>query len=255
MINSSMRDRRLISISLLILTGIWFFLSNVIDNSIYLPKINEIAKSILEIIREPNFTNNIFNSLIRGLESFFIAIILAFILGLLSSFNKFAYNFLYPINLVIKSVPTIAFIVIALIWLNKDYSPLLIGAVIAFPIFYEIVQNSIFDIDKKLLEMCNVYNVRKKNMLIHIYIPNVLFTLVTMIPSTLSLILKVVIAGEVYGQPQYGIGSAIQAAKINFDTTAIFSWIIIVAILSFLIDFILKPINKMIFKVRRDKVD
>lgn len=253
--NSSMKDRRLISISLFIIVGIWVFLSNIIDNSIYLPKIEEIGISIFEIVTSVDFGKNIINSLIRGFQSFVTAIILAFTLGILSSFNKIVYNFLYPINLVIKSIPTIAFIVIALIWLNKDYSPLLIGTIIAFPLFYEIVQNSIFNIDKKLVDMCNVYKIGTKEKLIHIYIPNVIFNLSNILPSTLSLILKVVIAAEVYGQPKYGIGTAIQGAKINFDTTSIFAWIIIVAVISFLIDILLKPINNFILRIRWDKVD
>lgn len=253
--NSSMKDRRLISISLLVLVVIWVFLSNIIDNPIYLPKVREIGISMLEIIKEPDFGKNIINSLVRGFESFTIAIILAFVLGLFSSFSKIIYNFLYPINLVLKSIPTIAFIVITLIWLNKDYSPLLIGTIIAFPLFYEIVQNSILNIDKNLLDMCNVYKVKWKEKLIQIYIPNIFFNIFIILPSTLSLILKVVIAAEVYGQPKYGIGSAIQVAKINFDTTSIFAWIIIVAIISFSIDVLLKPLNNMIFKIRWDKVD
>lgn len=42
--------------------------------------------------------------------------------------------------------------------------------------------------------------------------------------STFSLAFKVVIAGEVHGQPKYGIGAAVQIEKVNFNTVKIFAW-------------------------------
>ena len=54
--------------------------------------------------------------------------------------------------------------------------------------------------------------------------------------SSFSLAFKVVIAGEVHGQPKYGIGSSIQNAKANFDVSKIFGWIIIIAFISIIFD-------------------
>lgn len=69
--------------------------------------------------------------------------------------------------------------------------------------------------------------------------------------STFSLVLKVVIAGEVYGQPVYSIGTAIQGAKINFNTAGIFAWIIIVALLCYISDKFILYITNSFIKVRR----
>ena len=68
--------------------------------------------------------------------------------------------------------------------------------------------------------------------------------------STFSLAFKVVIAGEVHGQPKYGIGTVIQYEKMNFNTEAIFAWIIIIAMISFALDILNKFITKKSFKWR-----
>ncbi|MDZ4957265.1 ABC transporter permease, partial [Clostridium perfringens] len=47
--------------------------------------------------------------------------------------------------------------------------------------------------------------------------------------------------------PLYGIGTAIQREKINFNTAGIFAWIIIVAILCYITDkVIIYFLNKII---------
>lgn len=252
---SSMKDKKIIFMSLLIIVVIWIFLSDKINNSIYLPKISEIINEILRIIKEKNFLLNIINSLLRGFISFFIALIIAIVLGIVSGFNKFVYNFLYPINSILKSIPTIAFILIALIWLNKNYTPYLIGIIIAFPILYETTVNSILNGNSELNEMVESFEVSFFDKLLSIHIQAIIISISSIVTSTFSLVLKVVIAGEVYGQPLYGIGTAIQGEKINFNTSGIFAWIIIVAILCYITDKIIIYFTGKLIKGRRYIVD
>ena len=242
--NSSLRNRKLIVLSIVILLGLWAIFSKVINNSIYLPTLSEVWNEFISIVTEVGFLKSILSSIWRSIESFLIALILALVLGVLSAFNRYIYNFIYPLLVVARSIPTIAFILIALIWVNKDMAPILIGVIISFPIFYELIVSSIIDIDKNLLEMSNVYRVSKFSMMINIYAPNICFNILRIFTSTLSLILKVVIAGEVYGQPKYGIGASIQLEKMNLNTAAIFAWIIIVCTITILFDYILGIINK-----------
>ncbi len=249
--NSSMKDKKIIFISLLIIVGIWIFLSNKINNSIYLPKISEISREMLSIVKEKNFLLNILNSLLRSVISFSIALAISIMLGMLSGFNKFIYNFLYPINSIIKSIPTIAFILIALIWLNKNYAAYLIGIVISFPILYETTVNSIFNGNNDLNEMLESFKISLLDKILNVHIQSIIINISSIATSTFSLVLKVVIAGEVYGQPTYGIGSAIQGEKINFNTAGIFGWIIIVAILCYISDKFILYITHNFIKGRR----
>ncbi|GAB6170425.1 ABC transporter permease subunit [Clostridium carnis] len=252
---SSIKSRRLIFISLLILVGIWMLLSNLIDNNIYLPKINEVINELNTIVFNSSLVKDVVSSIFRGLESLIISLLLALLLGVASSFNKYIYNFIFPLIVILKSIPNIAFILIALIWVNKDYAPLLIGIVVSFPIFYEVVQNSILNIEENLLEMIEAFKIGFKDTLLNIHIPNIFFNIQNIISSTFSLILKIVIAGEVYGQPKFGIGTSIQGEKMNFNTAGIFAWIIIVALLCFLIDKVILYIGEQLIKGRREFID
>lgn len=252
---SSMKDKKLILISLIFIMLIWILISNIINNSIYLPKLTEVFKELIDIVTEKNFLKSIGSSLIRGGFSFLVALLFAVILGIISSLNKIFYNFFYPINSILKSIPTIAFILIALIWLNKNYAPYLIGIMIAFPILYESTLNSILNSNEDLCEMLDSFQVNYIGKLLNLHMQSIVISISQIATSTFSLVLKVVIAGEVFGQPTLGIGTAIQGEKINFNTAGIFAWIIIVAILCFLSDKIINIFINKLLKGGRYLVD
>lgn len=218
---SSLKNNKLIIISIIIIISSWELISMLVENQIIMPVIKNIAIEFKLIVIHGDFIVVIYNSVIRCLISFCIFIILAIIFGVISYFNKIIYNFIYPILMVIKSIPTMAFIVLVLVWVSKDIAHILIGIMISFPIFYEVTVNTLVNTDDNLIDMCNVYKVKKIDIFKQIYLPSIIISLSNILGSTVSLIFKVVIAGEVYAQPKYGIGSAIQLEKMQLNTSAI----------------------------------
>lgn len=240
------RSQRLMAC--LVLLILWEIVAIKINNNIYLPKIEEVLVSMGDIIWSPDFVQNVVSSLYRTLISFSIALVLAIILGVLSKQYPFFKNFLSPLNAIGKTIPTMVLVVLALIWFDKDKAPFVVGVAIVFPILYEGIINSLNGIDVKIVEMCEIYRVSTVEKVKKIYIPVIFFYIINIIISTFSLAFKVVVAGEVHGQPRYGIGSAIQLSKMNFDTTSIFAWIVLIAIISVFFEWINKIILNRINK-------
>lgn len=248
----SLKDKNYIFVSYIIIIIVWQLGAVAIDNELLLPSIINVLKELILIISSNDFMKIIISSIIRCLSSFIISIIIAIIISTLSYINKFIYNFFYPILAVIKSIPTIAFIVLALIWISKDYAPMLIGGMIAVPIFYEVTLNSLIGIDDKLIDMCNVYKISKIDKIKSIYLPTIIFTLTNVFSSSIALIFKVIIAGELYSQPKYGIGAVIQMEKMKFNTTGIIAWIILITLTTLGFDKILTILNNFINKWKGD---
>ncbi|PRR81916.1 ABC transporter permease [Clostridium vincentii] len=235
-------------ISCIILLILWEIVSIKINNEIYLPRVEKILISMGDIFKEEGSLINIFSSLFRAIISFTAAMFLAVILGVLSLVYPFFRNFLKPINAIGKIIPTMVLVVLAIVWFDKDNAPFIVGFAIVFPILYEGVLSSLKKVDKNLVEMCQIYNVSTKEKIKKIYIPVIKFYITGIMMSTFSLAFKVVIAGEVHGQPKFGMGSAIQIEKVNFNTTGIFAWIIIIAILSILFDKANKLLVKRVYR-------
>lgn len=229
-------DKLEVALSCVILLFLWEVLANIINNDIYIPTIGQTISSLIEILKNNRFYLDISFSIIRSIISFIGAALGALFLGIISYTNRAFRNFLYPINSIIQSIPTMILIVLAMIWFNKNNAPFIVGFAIVFPVLYDTVLSSLVSIDKNILEMAKLYKISLKDRIIKIYIPSIKFKLVPIIISTYSLVFKVVIAGEVYGQPNFGMGTMIQLEKVNFNTPGIFAWLIIIILISNLLN-------------------
>lgn len=240
MTQSSLKNKKYLIIANIIILLIWQSMAIIIDNRLLMPSFFDVLISLFNLIFEVNFMQLIVSSIIRCVQSFIISIFIAALLAIGSYYSKFIYNLLYPIILFIKAIPTMAFIVLILIWTSKDFAPIIIGVVISFPIFYDAILNTLLNINKDLIQMCKVYKISNIDKIKAIIIPSIIIELKKVINSTLALIFKVVISGEVYAQPKYGIGSMIQLEKMQLNTAAVIAWMIIITLIVHGFDFILE---------------
>lgn len=247
--NFILRDKRYSMISKFIIIFIWILLSKLINNEVMIPTIKSTLISLLNIARDESFFIIIRMTLLRSLVGFLISLLLAILLGILSNISKFIYNFMIPVLNFLKSVPTMAIIILALIWLNNNIAPMFVGFIMVFPILYETVLNGILNVDSKIVDMAKLYKVSKTTLIKDIYIPSVFINLKTVFTSTLGLNLKMVIAGEALAQPKHAIGSNLQLQKLYLNTPGVFAWIIIILLTINILEYSLKLIMKLFKKV------
>jgi NitT/TauT family transport system permease protein len=244
----SWKNKRYILGSIVVLILLWTLISLKVNNEIIIPSIGSTAKSLIEILRGRNFLAIIGATVLRILTSFVISLVTAVILAVTASFFKPLYNFMLPILAFLKSVPTMGIIMLALIWLSSDSAPILIGFVAVFPILYESVISGIIGVDSKILEMARSYRVKRTAIIMDIYLPSILMGVNKVINSAFGLNFKVVIAGEVLGQPKYSIGSNLQLEKMYLNTSGVFAWIIIIVIITISFEHLIKLLNKKTYR-------
>lgn len=241
--NYILRDRKLSIISRVSIIFIWILLSKAVNNEVIVPSIESTFISMINIIEDPNVLNTIKYTLFRTLIGFSISLFLAMATGILSSISKVIYNLMVPILKFLNSIPTIAIIVLALIWLNNEFVPMVVGFIMIFPVLYETILNSILNVDQNIIQMANLYKVGKIGIVKNIYIPNILYNLSSIFNSVLGINLKMVIAGEVLAQPKYAIGSSLQLQRMYLNTSGAFAWIVIILLISGMLDYIGKGVK------------
>lgn len=247
----SYKNKKLVICSSIILFIIWQTASMIIGSEVVLPSPYLVFMGIINIFKEENYIKIIGFTLGRTFLSFILSLITALILGVWSSFNKYVYNFLVPILNIMRSLPTIGFIILALIWLSQGSAPILVGFIMSFPIFYDSIIGALMSIDRKIIEMARIYKISILDLVKDIYFPSISFAVSRILASTFALTMKLVVGGEVIGQPKYGIGTALFVEKNYLNTYMVFAWIIIVIIIGIIFNLIQKIINNKIFKWMR----
>ena len=248
MMKYSWKSKLYTLLSCIFFIGLWQLIAIVINNDIYIPRIQQVIEAIKIIFKEQNFLKIILSSFYRTMLSYVFALIFSMILGVLSAVHPFFKYLIQPINSFAKTIPTMVLVVLLLVWFDKDITPFAVGFAIIFPILYEGVRNGLMQIDKKIIDMTKIYEVSLKDKIKKIYFPVMKFYFMSIFVSTLSLTFKVVITGEVYGQPKFGIGSQIQLEKVNFNVAGIFAWIVIIVFISLFLEIINKLLKKRIYR-------
>ena len=152
-----------VAISCIILLLLWEIIALKINNDIYLPTLGQVFMSIKEIVLEDRFILDVSSTISRCLLSFIIALVVAFLLGIISySFNIFK-NFLSPITSLARSIPNMVLIVLTLIWFNKESAPYIVVFIMVFPVLYDAVLGAIKNIDKGILEMADLYKQKRQD--------------------------------------------------------------------------------------------
>ena len=242
-------NRLLLSItSIILILFIWEISAFFVNADIILPRPIVVLKSLFQIVTHPNFIKKLLYTFSRGLTGFVISFILGIIVGVLAGvFTKFR-AFISPVISVIKSTPVISVILLALIWFNVNDVPIFVAFLMAFPIVCGNIIEGVITVNKNLLEMANVYQVKFSDQLIHIFIPSIVPFIIAAASLALGVVWKVIIAAEVLSQPKWAIGTSLNEAKDFLLTEEVFAWTIVAILLSSISEF---AFNRLLKKISR----
>lgn len=219
-----------------LILAIWAIVAKVKNKPLILPMPDKPITQFFELFSTREFWVSIGGSLWRTLACFSLAFVSAFIFATVGGvFKPFAHT-MSPIVSILRSVPTMAVILIAMIWIDADGAPILIGFLVAFPLLYQSIYTSITTVDKSLVEMTKVYKVGIADRVRYLYLPSIAPSLFDVSRSSISLTLKVVIAAEVLAYTKKSIGFSMQSANLTFDVSLLLAWTLTAVVLSFLLE-------------------
>ena len=227
---------------------IWQGLAMAVGEELLFPTPITVVARIFELLSTAVFYKTVGYSLLRILLGMIAGTVIGALGGLLTSFSRIAKDFFAPLLAIVKSTPVASFIILLVLYVSRDLTPLIIAVMMVVPVVWTNVETGLKNTDKALLEMAEAYKMRSISKIRHIYIPSVSPYFFAALRSSLGMAWKAGIAAEVLLQPLISIGKQIFEAKHTLETTDLFAWTSIVVVLSVIIEkvtvFILKKILK-----------
>lgn len=236
------------SIITLIWLGIWQLAAILIDNALLFPTPISVAVRLFELMLTASFYKTVGLSLLRILVGMLLGTFIGTLGGLLTASSKIARDFFAPLLAVVKSTPVASFIILMVLWISRDVTPLIIALMMVTPVVWTNVETGILNTDKSLLEMANVYKMPRTATVRNIYLPSISPYFLASLKASLGMAWKAGIAAEVLLQPIISIGKMISDSKILLETTDLFAWTVVVVILSVIIEKIMVLILKKALK-------
>lgn len=212
---------------------IWQLAAIYTNNGILLVGPIQAGQAFLENIARPDFWNIVFHSFGRIGLGFLTALITGIILGAFAYRFKLIEVFLEPLMTVIKSVPVVSFVVLLLIWFGSANLSFFISFLVVLPNIYVNTIAGLRNTDRDLIQMAQVFHIGGINRFFYIYRPALMPYLMSALKISLGMSWKSGVAAEIIGLPRYSLGERLYMSKVYLDTAGLFSWTLIIILLSF----------------------
>jgi NitT/TauT family transport system permease protein len=226
------------TVSTLMMIAVWFIAAVVMDSSFILPTPAAVLLDCLKLVKTQAFGSMLHATFSRGIFAFSISLFCALILGLAGGMYPLFSAALRPWMTTIKATPVVSFILLALLWFGSSKVPVFVSVLMTLPVMTEAIAQGVRSSDRKLLEMAHSYHFSRRDILLHLYIPSALPYFLGGAGASLGLTWKVVVAGEILSSPRFGIGSAMQSAKVHLETSRVFSLTLTAILLSIITELV-----------------
>ncbi len=226
-------------LAILFWISLWQVIAMIVNLDVILPSPVSTVRALTSLALQEDFWISCISSIYRILLGLFSGALIAVILAYITHVSKFAFAIFSPILTVIKATPIASFIILALIWIGREFVPSFITFLIVLPIIWSTVHHSISSVDVKLKEITEVYNFTPFQKLNHLYFPSVFPAFMSSFMTSIGIAWKAGVAAEVLCTPKYSIGTSIFESKKYIETPSLFAWTLTVIVLSLIIEKIL----------------
>lgn len=223
---------------------LWYIFSIKVNNDILIPYPNQVFLTMYKQLGSDYFYLAIFGTIFRLLKGIFYSLLLATFIALFTTRYKTIDNIFKPIELFLKSIPTVSYIIISIIWLGKNNSADLVVFLVVFPILYQNITYGLTLHNEEQKEVLLIYPEKYSVVLRKILLPELLPQLAIGFRSSIALGFKVCVMAELLAYSSTGIGRYLYLARLNLDMTSLIAWSVwVIFIASFFDDFFVRLIK------------
>lgn len=227
---------------------VWIIAYYQVKNDYIVPSFWDTLKSLGGLFTETIFWTAFGNTLLRTVEAFAVSFVLAAALAVLSSYNKYVQAFINPVMVFLRTLPTLAVILILLIWTNPKVAPIIVAFLVVFPAVYAQIIAAMGDIDRDLVQMAKVYKIPKRDRLFKIYLPLVMPNILSQTGANISLGLKVMISAEVLASTSKSMGSLMYNARLVVEMPRLAALTLVAVFAGLIIDIVFTLLTRVVCK-------
>jgi len=192
-----------------------------------LPSPLAVARGFVDIVATGEIWRHTLASLGRIFVGFGGAVVVALLAGLASFRSRTARGVIHDFLSVLNSTSVFVWIVISIIWFGlSNWAPIFTTFMITLPVVASNLVEGVENVDRRLLEMGDVYRLSGRQKFTAIVVPSTLPYLVAGMKVGFGLALKVSVVAEIFGVTS-GIGYVMNYSREILATQMVFVWAIV----------------------------
>jgi ABC-type nitrate/sulfonate/bicarbonate transport system permease component len=192
-----------------------------------LPSPLAVLAGFVEILRSGEVWTHTGASLYRILAGFGAAVAVGLLMGLAAFLSRLARGVVQDALAILNATSVFVWIVISIIWFGlSNWAPIFTTFMITLPVVASNLVEGVASVDRRLLEMGDVYRLSGRQKFTAIVIPSTLPYLVAGMKIGFGLALKVSVVAEIFGVTS-GIGYIMNYSREILETQMVFVWALV----------------------------
>lgn len=219
---------------------IWQLAADRIQLPALFPSVIDLFQEVFVLLTLSGTYQSFFSTVLKGLEAFLLGACIALPASVVALHSPFWKSFFNPLVITLRSIPVIAVVLIALMFLTPSHLPVIIGSITMLPILYQNFLSAWEHTDKKLVEMAKFYHKSLWERFRYVYFIQSPALLFAGLATAIGFGWRAIIIGEVLSGPALGIGTAMKKSQAYIDMPGLLAWTLIAVAGGFLAEFALK---------------
>ena len=223
-------------LSILLIPVAWQLLSWQMAQPQLIPSFPDLVRALLRLVYTPGFLVSIGTTCLRACVGLLPSLAVASITAFLLNRSEGIRLLFMPWLSLLRSVPVISFILLALIFLNPEMIPLLIAFLTMYPLLTENLLKGLMNRRDSWKMLARQFHLNAWNCLFQINYPQLKPYLFSGLASAAGFGWRAIIMGEVLSQCVDGIGKRMKEAQVFIDVPELIAWTLVAIVLSWLTD-------------------
>ncbi len=223
-------------LSILLIPVAWQLLSWQMAQPQLIPSFPDLVRALLRLVYTPGFLVSIGTTCLRACVGLLLSLAAAAITAFLLNRSEGIRLLFMPWLSLLRSVPVISFILLALIFLNPEMIPLLIAFLTMYPLLTENLLKGLMNRRDSWKILARQFHLNAWNRLFQINYPQLKPYLFSGLASAVGFGWRAIIMGEVLSQCVDGIGKRMKEAQVFIDVPELIAWTLVAIVLSWLTD-------------------
>lgn len=215
---------------------VWLAAYPIVRNDYLLPSFPDTLRAMGRLLAEASFWRAFGNTLLRTFLAFLCSMAAGAILASLASLHEGVRAFLAPVVSILRTVPTMAIILLLLLWTSHAIAPVVVSLLVLLPALYAAMLAALDEAKAEYGELIRAFRIPAGRKIFRMYLPLAAPPVLAQAGSVLSMGLKITVSGEVLAQTFLSLGGMMQDAQIRLDVPQLLALTVLTVVVGFLLE-------------------
>lgn len=231
-------DKNLI-FSLLAVVFLWVFwliAYFAVQNDYLLPSFWDTIAETGRMLARGEFWRAFGGTLLRTFCAFALSFLIGTALAVTARLFSGLRAFFAPIISVLRSLPTVAIILVLLLWTPPAVAPVIVGMLVLMPAVYSAVLTALDGVYAEYGDLVCAFHISKSRTVFKLYLPLSAPPVLGQAGGIFSLGLKIIVSGEVLASTYRSLGGLMQEAKMFVQMPQLLALTLVTVLTGFLLE-------------------